>query len=217
MLGIVIFAMVAAFLGMRLYAVLGKRTGHEQQPLTRPGDELLRSALPKPAQDDSRDAAKPLTDASQTPGAEAGLRALSVADRRFSPAEFLDGAKSAYRLILEAYWAGKQEDFAPYVSAEVRDAFAESIADRTSEGHVLDNRLVTIESALITDASMASGVASITVKFIADIAAVTRDADGKVVAGSLTDAVPTEDVWVFTRDLRASDPNWILTDTDEAA
>jgi predicted lipid-binding transport protein (Tim44 family) len=215
--GIVIFAMVAAFLGMRLYAVLGKRTGHEQQPLTRPADELLRSALPKPAQDDSRDSAKPLADSPQTPGAEAGLRAISVADRRFSPAEFLDGAKSAYRMILEAYWAGKQDDFAPYVSQDVREAFSESIVERTGEGHVLDNRLVTIESAMITDASMASGVASITVKFIADIAAVTRDAEGKVIAGSLTDAVPTEDVWVFTRDVRAADPNWILTDTDEAA
>jgi predicted lipid-binding transport protein (Tim44 family) len=215
--GIVIFAMVAAFLGMRLYAVLGKRTGHEQQPLTRPADELLRPANANPARDETRDTAKPLIDSPQAPGAEAGLRAISVADRSFSAGDFIDGAKSAYRLILEAYWAGKEDDFAPYVAEDVRAAFAESITERTSEGHVLDNRLVTIERALITDASLSNGVAHITIKFVADIAAVTRDADGKVIAGSLTDAVPTEDVWIFTRDVRSADPNWILTDTDEAA
>ncbi len=214
---IVILAMIAAFLGLRLYAVLGKRAGHEQQPLTRPSDDLLRAPLPKTTQDEARETARPLAENPQAPGAEAGLRAISAADRSFAAGDFVDGAKSAYRLILEAYWAGKEEEFAPFVSGEVREAFAESIAERTSEGHVLDNRLVTIERALITDASLVNGQASITIKFVADIAAVTRDADGKVIAGSLTDAVPTEDVWTFTRELRSADPNWVLTDTDEAA
>ena len=60
-------------------------------------------------------------------------------------------------------------------------------------------------------------MAQLTVRFDADIAAVTRDADGTVIAGSLSDAVPTVDVWTFTRTLRSDDPNWILTDTDESA
>ena len=82
---------------------------------------------------------------------------------------------------------------------------------------VLDNRLVTIERATITAASLENGIASVTIQFVADIAAVTRDGDGKVIAGSLTDAVPTEDVWTFAREIRSKDPNWVLTDTDEAA
>jgi predicted lipid-binding transport protein (Tim44 family) len=56
----------------------------------------------------------------------------------------------------------------------------------------------------------------VTVAFDADIAAVTRDADGNVVAGSLTDAVETHDVWTFTRPLRSGHPDWKLADTDEA-
>lgn len=216
MVGIVIFGMVAAFLGMRLYAVLGKRTGHEQ-PLTRPSEEALRTPKAQPSLDELRDVPLQAQESAQTPGAEPGLRAIGIADRSFSPAEFIDGGKSAYRMILEAYWAGREDDYAPYVSADVREAFAESIAQRTSDGHVLDNRLVTIERATITAASLENGIASVTIQFVADIAAVTRDGDGKVIAGSLTDAVPTEDVWTFTRDVRSKDPNWVLTDTDEAA
>ena len=216
MVGIVIFGMVAAFLGMRLYAVLGKRTGHEQ-PLTRPSEDALRAAKVQPSLDEPRESSAPTQESPQTPGAEPGLRAIGIADRSFSPADFIDGGKSAYRMILEAYWAGREDDYAPYVSADVREAFAESIAQRTSDGHVLDNRLVTIERATITAASLENGIASVTIQFVADIAAVTRDGDGKVIAGSLTDAVPTEDVWTFAREVRSKDPNWVLTDTDEAA
>ena len=214
--GIVIFAMVAGFLAIRLYAVLGKRTGHEQ-PLTRPADELLRAPEPRPAREEGRDAGSALVADQQTSGAEAGIRAIAASDRSFSAGEFIEGAKSAYRLILESFWSGKEEDFAPYVADDVRAAFAESISERNSEGHVLDNRLVNVERAQITEASLVQGIATVTIKFTADIAAVTRDADGKVIAGSMTDAVPTEDVWTFTRDVRSKDPNWILTDTDEAA
>ena len=216
MVGIVIFGMVAAFLGMRLYAVLGKRTGHEQ-PLTRPAEDALRAAKVQPSLDEPRETSAPALERPQSPGAEPGLRAIGIADRSFSPADFIEGGKSAYRMILEASWAGREDDYAPYVSAEVRAAFAESIAQRTSDGHVLDNRLVTIERASITAASLENGIASVTIQFVADIAAVTRDGDGKVIAGSLTDAVPTEDVWTFAREVRSKDPNWILTDTDEAA
>ena len=57
----------------------------------------------------------------------------------------------------------------------------------------------------------------VAVRFDADIASVTRDADGHVVAGSLSDAIQTHDVWTFRRALRADDPNWLLIETDEAA
>jgi predicted lipid-binding transport protein (Tim44 family) len=55
----------------------------------------------------------------------------------------------------------------------------------------------------------------LTVRFEADIAAVTRDSEGKVVAGSLSDAVQTRDLWTFRRDLASRDPNWLLIETDE--
>lgn len=216
MTGIVIFAMIALFLGMRLYAVLGKRTGHEQ-PLSRPPEDLVRERKSLPPADDVREAPAAPLEESHAPGAENGVRAIMAADRTFNPGEFLEGAKHAYRLILEAFWAGREEDYRALVSDDVRSAFAAAIAERAENGHVLDNRMVRIERAVIADARLEKGVAEITVRFDADIAAVTRDTEGNVIAGSLTDAVPTHDAWTFTREVRSSDPNWLLSDTDEAS
>ncbi len=216
MIGIIIFAMIALFLGLRLYAVLGKRTGHEQ-PLSRPAEDLVRERAIVPAIEDARDGTVIVPEEQHMAGADAGLRAIAAADRNFGAADFLDGAKQAYRLILEAFWAGREEDYRAYVSDDVREAFGEDIAERAAQGHVLDNRMVRIERAVIADAKLSNGTAEITVRFDADIAAVTRDTEGKVIAGSLTDAVPTHDAWTFSRNLRSTDPNWLLTDTDEAA
>jgi predicted lipid-binding transport protein (Tim44 family) len=214
-LSIVIFAMVALFLGMRLYAVLGKRTGHEQQPLARAPEEMLRPVAP--LVEDRGDSPPSTADEIHIPGAEAGLRAIAAADRSFDAGQFVDGAKFAYKMILEGFWSGKEDAYRDYVSPDVREAFAEATAARIEQGHILDNRMIGIERAVISDAKLTSGVAEITVRFDADIASVTRDVDGKVVAGSLSDAVPTHDSWTFSRTLRSDDPNWILTDTDEAA
>lgn len=216
MTSIVIFGMIALFLGMRLYAVLGKRTGHEQ-PLSRPPEDLVRERAPVPQVEESRDGVVVVPEEQHSASADAGIRAIAAADRSFSVGAFLDGAKQAYQLILEGFWAGKEDQYRPYVSEEVRAAFAEAIADRETAGHVLDNRMVGVERAVVADAKLENGVAEIVVRFDADIAAVTRDTGGKVIAGSLSDAVPTHDSWTFTRDLRSSDPNWILTDTDEAS
>jgi predicted lipid-binding transport protein (Tim44 family) len=120
-------------------------------------------------------------------------------------------------MILEAFWRGDEEELDRLVDGDVQDAFFQAITDRKAAGHVLDNRLVSIERAVIDQAKLSGQMASITVRFDADIAAVTRDQDGNVIAGSLSDAVPTHDVWTFSRNIAASDPNWVLIETDEAA
>jgi predicted lipid-binding transport protein (Tim44 family) len=119
-------------------------------------------------------------------------------------------------MILEAYWKGDEETLRDLVAQDVARAFGDAIAARNEAGQVLDNRLVSIERATITGASLSGKDARITVRFDADIAAVTRDSDGNVIAGSTSDAVETHDVWTFARTLRSSDPNWKLADTDEA-
>ena len=80
---------------------------------------------------------------------------------------------------------------------------------------MLDNRLVSIEHAVITDASVQGRAARISVQIDADIAAVTRDGEGNLVAGSMSDAVETREIWTFTRTLKSADPNWKLAETDE--
>ncbi len=210
---VVLLAMVAAFLAMRLYAVLGKRTGHE--PLPRTAEERIGTPpLARPVE--AAPEVRVLGPKHVESGAEGGLRALIAADPTFDVAQFIEGAKSAYRMILEAFWKGDESALEWLTERDVREAFSQAIAERNAAGHVLDNRLVSIERAVVTEASVEGGVARVAVRFDADIAAITRDADGNMIAGSLSDAVETHDVWTFLRVLKSSDPNWKLADTDEA-
>lgn len=211
---LVLFAMVAAFLALRLYTVLGRRTGHEQAPLKPAEERVSAPALPRAVE--AAPEPRELSQRHIEAKAEQGLRALVAADSKFDVAQFLDGAKGAYRMILEAYWKGDRETLGWLAEEDVREAFEAAIAEREAAGHTLDNRLVSIERAVIADASVENRVARVTVRFDADVAAVTRDGEGNVVAGSLTDAVETHDVWTFSRALRSDDPNWKLAETDEA-
>jgi len=210
---LILLGMIAGFLALRLYMVLGKRTGHEQ-PLPKPAEERA-APLPLPR---TIDAVPEVRDSGGRPvvdGAEAGIRAIAAADSGFDLAQFVEGAKGAYRMILEAFWKGDTEALRWLVEDDVLTAFAEAIEARSTAGHVLDNRLVAIERATVVDASVSGRAARISVRFDADIAAVTRDSDGNLVAGSLSDAVQTHDVWTFARTLRSADPNWKLAETDE--
>jgi predicted lipid-binding transport protein (Tim44 family) len=212
---LIVLALVFAFVALRLWAVLGRRTGHEQPiakaesvPMVR-GLSLRRAEPTTPVTSD----AAPASAAS----AAGGLRAISSADPQFDVARFVDGARSAYGMVLEAFWRGDRTALERMVDPHVAQAFGAAIDAREAAGERLDNRLVSIEQAQIEDARVEAGVAHIRIRFDADIAAVTRDKDGAVMAGSLTDAVPTSDVWTFTRPVKSADPNWILTETDEAA
>ena len=206
--------MVAGFVALRLYMVLGKRTGHEQALPKAAEERAPITVLPRPIEGapEPREIANRHIDSK----AEAGLRQIVAAEPGFDIGQFVEGAKGAYRMILEAYWKGDEESLEWLVESDVKAAFGEAIAARAETGHVLDNRLVSIERAVITDASLNGSAARITLRFDADVAAITRDAEGNVIAGSMSDAVETHDVWTFARTLKSSDPNWKLADTDEA-
>ena len=212
---IVILALIALFIGLRLYSVLGERTGHEQQPILKPADpdgliepRINRPSVAPPIGGDAGDMA-------YLPTAGPAVRAILAADPTFDVAHFLEGAKAAYRMILEAYWKGDLDEVRSHVDDQVFETFSSSVEQRAKDGLVLDNRLVTIEQVLISEATLERTLASVTVRFEADIAAVTRNKDAEVVAGSLSDAVQTRDLWTFRRDIASRDPNWVLIETDE--
>jgi predicted lipid-binding transport protein (Tim44 family) len=212
---IVILALVALFIGLRLYSVLGERTGHEQQPILKPAESDARAAPQVTQPPVSQPAPVDAGDLAYVPTAGPGVRAILAADSSFDVARFLEGAKSAYRMILEAFWKGELEALRGHVDAHVEEAFSGAIKQRQKDGLTLDNRLVAIDQAVISEATLERGIAIITVRFEADIAAVTRNAEGQVVAGSLSDAVQTRDLWTFRRDTNSRDPNWLLIETDE--
>jgi predicted lipid-binding transport protein (Tim44 family) len=153
------------------------------------------------------------------PAVERGIREISGADRTFEFTSFMEGAKGAYEMVLEAFWAGDKDTLRELCDDDVFAGFEAAIDAREAEGHVLQNKLIRIEETRVHSATLESSkfskVARIAVLFVADIAAVTRDKDGNVVAGSLDDAVESRDVWTFSRDISSRDPNWVLDETDE--
>jgi predicted lipid-binding transport protein (Tim44 family) len=217
---LVILAMIAAFLGLRLYSVLGRRAEHEEEPIQGRFDQppgLNRAPAPRPVEEVESFPPRipePRFPAA-SPAVERGLRDISAADRRFDPFAFMDGARGAYRMVLEAFWKGDKEELRQLCDDAVYESFASAIDARVAAGETLDNRLVRIEESTISDAEYRAPMARITVRFRSDIAAVTRDAAGNVVAGSLNDAVEAIDVWTFARDIGSADPDWLLEETDE--
>lgn len=212
---IVILALVALFVGLRLYSVLGERTGHEQQPILKPAESDARAAPLVTQPTVSQPAPAESGDMAFVPTAGPGVRAILAADPSFDVSRFLEGAKAAYRMILEAFWKGDLGALRDHVEPHIYDAFSDAVEQRAKDGLTLDNRLVAIEQAVISEATLERGVAILTVRFEADIAAVTRNSEKEVVAGSLSDAVQTRDLWTFRRDTGSSNPNWLLIETDE--
>ncbi|WP_026092071.1 Tim44/TimA family putative adaptor protein [Porphyrobacter sp. AAP82] len=214
-LEIVLLAMVAAFLGLRLYSVLGRRAEQEEEPAVQrfESDEppaIRPAAAPAPAQP-----VRPAELEGVMPAVERALREIAAADSKFNVAQFLDGARGAYRMILEAFWTGDRETLRELCDDDVYAGFSTAIDAREAAGETMDNTLIRIEEVRIHSASLDGRTARIALLFVADIAAVTRDRDGNVIAGSLDDAIESRDVWTFSRNVTARDPAWLLDETDE--
>ncbi|WP_062186962.1 Tim44/TimA family putative adaptor protein [Sphingopyxis sp. USTB-05] len=210
--------MIAAFLGMRLYSVLGKRTGHEQEPVL-PRERAAASPVRLDEKDGSQAGVAAPADTSglvYEPAAEAGLRQLLATDRNFDAGRFMEGAEAAYRMILEAYWKGDRDTLRDLCDDDSYEAFSDAIAAREGRGETLDNRLMGIDSAKITAVELNRSEARVTVRYHADISAVTRDAEGKLIAGSMSDASQTDDLWTFRRQIGSNDPNWVLDEAESA-
>ena len=215
---IVILAMIAVFLGLRLYSVLGRRAEHEEEPVPRrfEGQDAPNLAQPKQA---AQPAPRAVTEHEAKPDVlpvvERGVQSIIASDRTFDIVNFLEGAKGAYGMVLEAFWNGDKETLRELCDDSVYEGFAQAINAREEAGETLDNRLIRIEDATIRDAELERREARITVRFVADIAAVTRDGEGTVVAGSLDDAIETRDIWTFARRTDSRTPDWQLVETDE--
>ncbi len=219
MLEIVLLAMVAAFLGLRLYSVLGRRAEHEEESIPQRFDGADNAPSVPSAVNAPQVAATPVARmpelAGVMPAVERGIREIAAADNKFELASFVDGARGAYRMILEAFWSGDRETLRDLCDDSVYAGFAAAIDAREAAGETLENTLIRIEETRIHSASLDGRIARIAVLFVADIAAVTRDSAGHVVAGSLDDAIESRDVWTFSRNVTARDPHWVLEETDE--
>lgn len=218
-LDIIFFAMVAAFILLRLRSVLGRRTGHER----RPGNPLSRRRaeksddnviqLPDAEEAEPEDDFADVTDKALA----AGLTQIKVADPGFTREGFLAGARAAFEMIVGAFAAGDAKALRSLLADEVYERFAQAIRDREREGRRLETVLVSIDAAEIIEAGMNGRLAFVTVRFASHQINVTRDADGAVVEGDPQTAVEVIDLWTFERNTRARDPNWRLVATRSPA
>ena len=214
---ILFFAMVAAFIALRLRSVLGRRTGQERrrtggfEPARRNGAADNVVALPdRPV---SAADADPAIGELADGGLKAGLTQIRVADHRFDLKGFIAGARAAFEMIVEAYAAGQKDVLRPLLADDVFAGFAGAIDQREASGQSLDTQLITIRDAQPVEAGMQGSLARVTVRFASDQINVLRDAEGNVLEGDPTTAVEVIDLWTFERDTASSDPNWVLVET----
>lgn len=214
-LDIIFFAMVAAFLILRLRSVLGRRSG--QQP--KPRDVAARSRREEEAPgrvielpDRNRK-----TPAIETAAADdklgAGLTQIQLADSAFDPEGFLNGARAAFEMVVHAFATGDTGTLRSLLSDEVLTSFQAAIKARLEKGETLETTVVSTKSAEILEASLQDRIANVTIKFMTEQINVTRDTAGNVVEGDPNRVTEITDLWTFARDTRSRDPNWKLVET----
>lgn len=196
---LLIAAGAALFFAIRLYQVLGRRTGHTPEPQAAP-------AADRPKTQDEDVAASP---AFAGP-AGSGLSAIAEADPRFNPAEFVAGARAAYTMIVEAFAQGEKETLRPLLSDKVYARYAEAIDARAAKGEVTTTEIDRIAETQISGAELDGKTARVKVHFKADIATETRDKDGQLVSGDLAIKIDADEIWTFERAIDSRDPNWVL-------
>jgi predicted lipid-binding transport protein (Tim44 family) len=221
----IIFLIIAVVIFMRLGSVLGRRTGNEPSPFdTRvktPAGARNDNVVSLPPRD--RTAAAPAAQAPDleplaryaspdTPAYE-GLVAIAK-QSDFDPEHFIVGAKAAYEMIVTAFALGDRPTLKNLLAPDVYDGFDSAISERESRQQKSELTFVGIEDAKVTAAEVEGRVARISVRFVAELISCTRDKDGNVVEGDPTEVQTIRDVWTFSRDTNARDPNWKLVATE---
>ncbi len=215
---IILFAMIAAFLVLRLRSVLGRRDGHEgghrnplapSQPAEKPDNNVVN--LPDKSDEQLADD----DEAAGTPESvlEAGIGEIRGADPQFDPEELLVGARVAFEMILGAFASGDRKALKPLLSSEVYSNFTRAMDGREESGEVLEETLVGIKASEIVEAYMAGSLGNVTVKFVSDQIHAVHGEDGEIIEGDSNAIVEVTDFWTFSRDPKSRDPNWTLVAT----
>lgn len=228
-----LFLVLAVVIFLRLRNVLGRRTGNERQPFDpyaapdaksngasasgqdkvvplQPGrtaqsdeqaanvEELLKNFAPK---------GSPLAK---------GLRAIVKSDPGFDPEAFLEGAKSAYEMIVVAFAGGNKKTLRQLLGKDVYDGFIGAIDEREERGESVDSSFIGIDKAGIIEAEHKSKASQITVKFVSQLITATTDKEGKVIDGDPKKIREVTDIWTFSRSDSSRNPNWKLVATEAA-
>jgi predicted lipid-binding transport protein (Tim44 family) len=212
---LLVLAGIAIFLILKLRSVLGTRDGFEKPPI--PLDEV-RPRVRRDFEVIEGGADRDITDhVPEGSDAARALQAMKQAEPSFAVTPFLQGARSAYEMILMAYERGDLDSIRPFLADDVEASFAEAIAARDHDGLTVEASFVGMKELALQDATFYkdSGMAEISVRFVGEQTYVVRNKAGEIVEGNPREIKRQRDIWTFARRMGADDPNWQLVATGE--
>ena len=187
---IILLAMIAGFIFLRLRGILGKRTGFEGKLREEFKEELTKTVLKK------------------------NLKNNQAFDED-AKNDFLKGAKIAYETIITDFSDNdnKLTESKPLLSKKMFDQFNEALQDRNKRGHYAEITFIGVNSAIIKEHKKIDEILKVTVDFVSEVITCVKDKDKKIISGDPKKIRKIHDTWVFSRDTRSINPNWELEDT----
>ena len=187
---ILLLAMIAGFIFLRLRGILGRRTGYDAEPAAQ-FEKILKDVQPE----------------KQAPQRE---NFDDVAQK-----EFLNGAKIAYETIITDFSDNdnKLTTSKPLLSKEIYNQFDEALKERDKRGHRADITFIGVNSATIKEHKKENNFLKVTVDFVSEVITCIKDKENKIVSGDPEKIKKIYDTWVFSRDTRSNNPNWQLIET----
>jgi predicted lipid-binding transport protein (Tim44 family) len=211
---LLVLAAIAVFLVLRLRNVLGTRDGYEppveravSSPKSKPHLEVVKGG-PDPDIADHVDAD------SRAGKAFASMKRI---EPDFSVSGFQSGASQAYEMILMAFENDDLETLKSFLSPDVYASFSSVVEERQSKGLKVTAHFIGVSELKVADAMFdnANNEAEITMKFVAELTSVVKNAEGEIIEGSSTAIKRQKDIWTFARIMGSDDPNWQLVATGE--
>ena len=187
---IILLAMIAGFIFLRLRGILGKRTGFEGKTPSQFKEVLKNIKVEQP------------------------MKSNDIFDKS-AQEEFLKGAKIAYETIITDFSDNdnKITTSKPLLNGQIYTQFDKALKERSSRGHFAEITFIGINSAEIKEHKKIGNILNVTVDFIAEVITCIRDKDKKIVSGNPEKIKKIYDTWVFSRDTTSVNPNWQLVNT----
>jgi len=185
---IILLAMIAGFIFLRLRGILGRKTGHEENLDSKfstnfQTEKILKEELNKFDFDEK------------------------------AKSDFLKGAKIAYERIIIDFASGNLKNIKSLLSKKVFDQFNEALKEREKNGYTSKTIFIGVNSALIKEHQQINNILEVTVDFISEIISSVKDNNEKIISGDPEKSKKVFDTWKFSKDSRSNNPNWLLTDT----
>ena len=217
---IVILALVAGFIILRLRSVLGSRPEDDvdfmkrdvRPQLQQQADPIVqidaKSSKPKPRDDDD-----PFLAALGEGDKADALKAIKEADPFFTATSFVEGARRAYEMVFDAFAKGDKPTLKMLLSDALYDTFSGEIDARPQGGEKSETTLVSVTVEEMLEATLVKNIARISLSFQSEQVTVVRNDDGQIVGGDASDIHHAQDSWTFERDITSKNPNWKIIET----